>query len=187
MWDKKKDLQKRYDSTSNYYTGRYERIQKIKFGFFEEYLGESERILDVGCGTGLFFEDTGLRDKFFVGVDFSADMLNLARERNPDCYFVCADADNLPFSDEIFDLTVSFTLLQNLPDPTRTVEELFRVTEVGGQIIVTALRKKLSVREIGQIFGGGDVKIAKIGEISDSEDVFYVANKKGSGNLNRDG
>lgn len=59
------------------------------------------RVLDVGCGTGYL---TQFLRGDVVGVDQSAEMLELARARVPDGEFVQADVPPLPFADAEFDL-----------------------------------------------------------------------------------
>jgi hypothetical protein len=69
------------------------------------------RTLDIGCGTG--FLTRHLRGSV-VGVDQSADVLELARARLPDTELVCADVPPLPFGDGAFDLAFSSNLYSHL-------------------------------------------------------------------------
>jgi SAM-dependent methyltransferase len=89
-------------------------------------LGETDRVLDVGCGTGeltrvLAEESPGE----VVGVDADTDLLAVAAEHAP---VVAGDATNLPFPDDAFDLVVCQALLINLPDPAAAVREFARVS-----------------------------------------------------------
>jgi ubiquinone/menaquinone biosynthesis C-methylase UbiE len=54
---------------------------------------------------------------------------------------VQADADRLPFQEGTFDAIFSFTVLQNMPKPAKTLQEIKRVTTKGGKIAVTGLKK----------------------------------------------
>ncbi len=89
-------------------------------------LGDADRVLDVGCGTGeltrvLAEESPGE----VIGVDADADLLAVAADHAP---VVAGDATRLPFPDGSFDLVVCQALLINLPDPAATVREFARVS-----------------------------------------------------------
>ena len=56
-------------------------------------------------------------------------------------HIVQADADHLPFQEGTFDVAFSFTVLQNMPKPAKTLRAIKRVTTKGGKIAVTGLKK----------------------------------------------
>ena len=60
--------------------------------------------------------------------------------------FLCADADNLPFLDRSFDQIFTFTLLQNMPNPSKTLKEICRVANTGSQVIITVTKKVFGKR-----------------------------------------
>ena len=95
--------------------------------------------LDVGTGTGhfaAFLADRGLR---VTGVDTSPAMLAVARAQRPDIAFQEAEAAALPFSDGAFDLVLSVTALEFVPDAARAAQEMFRVVRPGGRLVVAVL------------------------------------------------
>lgn len=173
--DKKRKLKNRYDATAEIYDRRYRDIQRRKFQAILEDLGEAQRILDVGCGTGLFIDELAREKQRIVGVDFSSEMLKVAKERTENLNLISADADKLPFRDESFDAVMSLTLLQNMPNPERTVVEMARVTEGGGVIAITSLRHKHSVEKLESWAISANLKPLRTEEIPDSEDVLLVA------------
>lgn len=80
------------------------------------------RILDLGVGTGLLTYELYQRGAEIVGVDFSAKMLEKAREKMPEAAFYCHDfARGLPdeLRDQTFDYIVSSYALHHLPDPEK--------------------------------------------------------------------
>ena len=90
-------------------------------------------LVDVGCGTGahtVAFRDDGWR---VTGVDVSADMLRLARERGLDV--VQADATALPFDDASFDAVASLWTHTDVDDFGALVTEAARVLRPGGPFV----------------------------------------------------
>jgi SAM-dependent methyltransferase len=88
-------------------------------------LGDRERVLDVGCGTGELTRVLAAEsDAEVVGVDADPDLLAAAAHRP----VVRGDATRLPFGDDAVDLVVCQALLINLPDPAAAIEEFARVS-----------------------------------------------------------
>jgi demethylmenaquinone methyltransferase / 2-methoxy-6-polyprenyl-1,4-benzoquinol methylase len=95
-----------------------------------------DRVLDVATGTGMVAEALvrryGCR---VVGLDQSADMLAVARERTGVFeQLVAGRAESLPFADETFDHLTFTYLLRYVDDPAATMRELARVVKPGGRI-----------------------------------------------------
>ena len=94
--------------------------------------------LDVGCGTGnLSFCLAENPDVAGVtGVDFSKVYIEYANRINRDVRltFQAGDACALPFSDALFDCTLSMLALQFIPQADRAVREMRRVTRRGGTV-----------------------------------------------------
>jgi ubiquinone/menaquinone biosynthesis C-methylase UbiE len=139
---------KRYDLTAPMYDKRYAEEQEAKYKASLEGLRSSinadDAVLDVGCGTGLFFSHVAAQANIVVGVDVSRKLLLKAKEQasNLQNVFVLqADADHLPFRDAFFDAVFAFTMLQNMPKPSETLNELKRVAKLGGRVVVTGLKK----------------------------------------------
>ena len=89
-----------------------------------------ETLLDVGCGTGYFTRRfaTDTADENVVGADIDLDMLRFAGEHSArNIGFVAADARQLPFCDNSFDLVVSITALCFIQDDEQALREMLRV------------------------------------------------------------
>ncbi|MFX1239203.1 MAG: class I SAM-dependent methyltransferase, partial [Promethearchaeota archaeon] len=130
--DKKKEIINKYDSTSTFYDDRYSKIQFEKYKLaLKTNISSGNLIIDIGCGTGLFFNFLSYLQKnkerpsyLYVGTDISFEMLKVfsSKERREDKKLKCnlnlvlSDIENLPFRNNIFQKTFSFTSIQNLPD-----------------------------------------------------------------------
>lgn len=172
------ELRKLYDETSSRYDERYAELQSVKYRTIIKYLPEQAGcILDLGCGTGLLLEKLRKRRGLVVGVDASKGMLKRAKSRGKGPRLVLADADSLPFRNDVFDCVVSVTLLQNMPDPARTVRELERVLRKGGTGILTSLKRKHLVENLRSWAREAGLEVKASGEIEASEDVFCVVQK----------
>jgi demethylmenaquinone methyltransferase/2-methoxy-6-polyprenyl-1,4-benzoquinol methylase len=95
--------------------------------------------LDVACGSGKLTAQLarvagdGGR---VVGLDFSPEMLEVARRDHPGLEFVEGDALKLPFDDATFDATTMAFGLRNLADPVEGLREMLRVVKPGGRAVV---------------------------------------------------
>ena len=105
---------------------------------------QGEKILDVGCGTGVFTLDILSFDPYVIGLDMSLPMLVRAGHKTRGYSFrgIIGDMMSLPFSDGSFDKVVSMTAIEFVKDAKKTVKELFRVTRGGGRIVVTTLNSR---------------------------------------------
>ncbi len=102
-----------------------------------------ERILEVGCGTGVVVRDlAGLvgRRGEIVGVDASRQLLDRARAlcretaRRTRIRLRAADGASLPFAAGRFDAALAITVILHVADPLRVVCEMARVTRPGGRV-----------------------------------------------------
>lgn len=95
--------------------------------------------LDVACGSGKLTARlaalAGASGRV-VGLDFSPEMLAIARRAHPGLEFVEGDALNLPFGSGEFDATTIAFGLRNLADPIRGLREMVRVLRPGGRAVV---------------------------------------------------
>jgi ubiquinone/menaquinone biosynthesis C-methylase UbiE len=102
---------------------------------------KGEKILDAGCGTGVFTDDILEHGALVFGIDISLPMLARAEEKLEGYPFFKAAGSVicLPFPENTFDKVVSITALEFIEDGRKALEELFRVTKRGGSILVATL------------------------------------------------
>jgi ubiquinone/menaquinone biosynthesis C-methylase UbiE len=173
----KRELKRRYDLTAHFYDRRYGEIQREKYDAVLANIRNVGRILDAGCGTGMLLGPLLEKAKLVIGIDMSTKMLCAAKKRAPGASLVLADADNLPFADGSFDVVVSVTLLQNMPNPNRTVREIARVIRPGGTAIITSLKRKHSEKQLSGWVSDASLEPLKVWGILNSEDIICIARR----------
>ena len=96
--------------------------------------------LDVGCGTGFLTLELAARGHRVTGVDLAPAMLALARQKAAAqglaARFEEADAENLPFAANSFDLVISRHVLWTLPHPEAAIDDWRRVLRPGGRLAI---------------------------------------------------
>jgi len=93
------------------------------------------RGLDVGCGAGLSTAALGRIAERTVGLDPIPRMLTHSRSVAPDAGFVVGRAEQLPFSDAVFDIVASAGAI-NYADRERWLPEAARVLTAAGALII---------------------------------------------------
>ena len=135
------DWPDRYEAWFSTPIGRL--IKEVEGRLIMEMLrpGRDEKILDAGCGTGVFTIDYLAAGAEVVGLDISQPMLDTATRKAAGYPFqaVHGDMERLPFADDSFDKAVSVTALEFVADGAGTLAELFRVTKPGGVVVVGTL------------------------------------------------
>lgn len=99
--------------------------------------GPGMSILDIAAGTGSSSVTYATAGADVVASDISEGMMEKGRLRHPELKFVQADATNLPFEDDSFDVATISYGLRNVNDPDKALREMLRVTKPGGKLVVT--------------------------------------------------
>jgi len=98
------------------------------------------KLLEIGCGLGTDGAQFSEAGADYTGVDLTDAAVELARKRfelsNLPGTFQTADAENLPFPDESFDLVYSHGVLHHTPDTAKAIGEVHRVLRRGGRAMV---------------------------------------------------
>jgi len=98
-----------------------------------------QRVLDVGCGTGVVARELAVRTGSggrVVGVDPSPGMLAVAEQLAPDVEWREGVAESLPFPDGSFEAVVSQFALMFFNDRRQALREMLRVLTPGGRLAV---------------------------------------------------
>jgi ubiquinone/menaquinone biosynthesis C-methylase UbiE len=98
------------------------------------------RVLEIGCGLGTDGGQFAKAGADYTGVDLTEAAVELARKRfelfGLAGTFRTADAENLDFPDESFDLVYSHGVLHHTPNTAGAVREVHRVLRKGGRAVV---------------------------------------------------
>lgn len=97
----------------------------------------NSNVIDLCCGTG---DLSAIIKKFnpncqITGIDFSENMLKIAKSKHKNIQFWQGDVTNLPYEDNFFDIAVMGFGLRNILNAEKSVEEVYRVLKPNGQFL----------------------------------------------------
>ncbi len=124
----KKIIEKRY---ADFIPGDKERIEKIV-----ELTGTGERILDVGCGTGLIGKKIKDKGNVVYGIDFSKGAINNTRKKG----IIARVADiqkSIPFKNNFFDGIILGEIIEHIYDTDKFLQNVRKKLRKGGYVIIT--------------------------------------------------
>jgi ubiquinone/menaquinone biosynthesis C-methylase UbiE len=101
----------------------------------------ADRVLDVGCGTGVLAREALRRvgqEGRVVGLDLNEGMLAVAARTEPKIEWQLGDAASLPFEDASFDVVVSQFALMYFPDRVASLREMWRTLAPGERLAIAA-------------------------------------------------
>jgi ubiquinone/menaquinone biosynthesis C-methylase UbiE len=124
---------------------------------FIDFVGvrDTDRVLDVGCGTGslttILAKVTGAAK--IVGIDPSNGFIEYARSQNADprVIFEIGDAQQLPYPDASFDRCMALLAVDYIPDARKAALEMRRVTKKAG-MVATAMWDRSRANELENCF-----------------------------------
>lgn len=114
--------------------------KKLLSGMLACWPRRRQKLLDIGCGTGIFLEFFWSGGFEVTGVDKSPDMLAEARKKmGGRAELHLAPAEHLPFDDREFDYVSLMTVLEFVEDPESVLREAARVARKG--VLITFLNR----------------------------------------------
>ena len=140
-----KDLAARYDAWYQTPLGAFAHAleQEAIFGLADVKPGE--RVVDIGCGTGIYALELARKGLRVIGLDSSLEMIAIAREKFGAArltgLWVCASAEALPFRSASADLALAVTSLCLVSHPDRAIEEMRRVIALDGRVVLGELNR----------------------------------------------
>ena len=136
------DVSKMFDGVANRYDflndllslGRTKAWRKVVTSIIGPKPGL--KILDIAAGTGSSTRPLVDAGADVIALDFSAGMIEIGRKRHKDIKFVQGDALNLPFKENVFDVTTISFGLRNTSNIDSALKDSLRVTKSGGKIVI---------------------------------------------------
>lgn len=101
--------------------------------------GKTGKLLDVGCGSGIFLPELSRHCESLCACDFHPNLNRTAemlRAEKVTASLVPADARSLPFQAESFDAIVSMSVLEHIHDLDSAAAEFYRVLRPGGVAVI---------------------------------------------------
>src|ERR671930_49822 len=95
-----------------------------------------QRILDIGCGTGVFLRLVADRGAEPFSLDASQALLAIARERVPEADLRVGEMELLPWDDDSFDLVTGFNSFFFANDMVASLREAGRVAKPGAPVVI---------------------------------------------------
>ena len=129
--------------------------RKVSLYVAERFIKEGDRVLDLGCGTGLFMFQISAKAKFIIGLDISQGMLTKARCKlcsNPNVLLINADCRYLPLHCT-FDKIFTAFMLVILPRRERleVMKNLYPLLHKNGEILFLESREEFSGEWLTQV------------------------------------
>jgi ubiquinone/menaquinone biosynthesis C-methylase UbiE len=111
-------------------------------------ISSGQHVLDVACGPGYLAAAAAARGATAHGLDFSAEMVCIARSIYPDIVVTEGDAENLPYPDGTFHAVISGFGIHHVPRPELALAECKRVLKPDGRIAFRVkTRRRSNCRE----------------------------------------
>ncbi len=109
-------------------------IQAVLADFLGRKTLRNQRILDVGCSSGVISFQLASFVKSLTGVDVDEAALSLARKsyKKKNLRFCKASGLNLPFRNASFDIVICNEVYSYVPDAKKLMSEIYRVLKIGG-------------------------------------------------------
>ena len=129
--------------------GQWRRLDMI-----QDYVQlEGARVLDIGCGVGVYVEKfTELQARAF-GVDVDGDKLIAAHHEKNLTRLVVSVSEALPFPENFFDAVLLHEVIEHVADDQATLRQASRVVKPGGRVVVFAPNRLYPFETHGAYFG----------------------------------
>jgi ubiquinone/menaquinone biosynthesis C-methylase UbiE len=96
------------------------------------------RLLDVGCGTGIFLKRMHDLGWSATGIDFDGKAIENAKKVYGDgLTFLNTDLTGAKFPDSSFDAITMSHVIEHVPDPVALLTEVRRILKAGGRLVIT--------------------------------------------------
>lgn len=127
-----------------------------RFEYLKRYLPglafKGKKVLEVGCGGGLFLEELAKLGGVCTGIDPSKKSISAARKHAAQSGLKIAYKDargeKIPFPDKSFDFVACVDVLEHVNDLPKVIQEISRVLKPGGYFLYDTFNKTLKSKLI---------------------------------------
>ena len=135
------DSREFFEETKKYRYSLYPYFQNLME--FDKYRGK--KVLEIGVGQGVDHSQFAKNGAIMYGLDLTPRHIQITQKRfdvlGLKSDLLVADAEELSFSSESFDLVYSCGVLFLVPDIEKAVNEIYRVLKPGGKVIALFYNK----------------------------------------------
>lgn len=121
------------------------------------------RLLDIGCGSGMFCALAAQTGAVISGIDAAAPLITIARERTSHGDFRVGEMEDLPYADKSFDVVTGFNAFQYAADPLNALQEARRVARAGAQVVAATWGKPQECQAVAYIAALGSLMPPPLG------------------------
>lgn len=102
------------------------------------------RTLDLGCARGEFVPFLKERSKQVCGIDLDKEYIETARKNYPDCEFKLARTEEIPYTNNYFDLIVMLEVLEHTENEEKSMMEISRTLKKNGELVLSVPNKGIT-------------------------------------------
>ena len=118
-----------------------------------------QRILDVGCGSGLFCHLAAQQEFQVWGLDATPELLEIAQQRTPAGAFLIGEMEALPYANQSFAILTGFNAFQYAAQPVRALQEAHRVLTPAGTLGIVIWGKPQDCQAAGYLKALGSLML----------------------------
>lgn len=173
-------MSKSVEETKNYYNGisqgyknLYHQEQIEKISEVKSYFLDNGNILDLGSGDGVLNEFISKNCELY-SLDLSEELLSL--NSNIDERKFCESCEHMSFEDNKFDGIYSFSVIQDVPDLCRVINEIQRIGKENSLCVISFVRWGSRVDEMKRLLEGISKEVIFEKELE--KDYVYVFSLK---------
>lgn len=164
----KKEIYDYWNGRTPYTWGKYEDMRKLRYelqGYmldtfrFQDFKGK--KVLEIGCGSGIDSAEFAKHGAEVYAVDMTDKAVNHTKELFKQLKLKGkiskADATNLPFKNDFFDLVYVYGVLHHIPVVEKALDEIYRVLKPKGQCFAMLYNKDSLLYYYSILYLGGVV------------------------------
>ncbi len=122
-------------------------------------LKKYDRVVDIGCGTGICYPYLKKIFKNYVGIDISDKMIKIAKKKFPDAKFINANFYRYRFPENFYDLAIVFNSFPHFEKKEFFLKKIKRILKTAGKIVIAHSMKLEKINKIHTTIK--DIKIQK--------------------------